>query len=158
MKLSKYEALGDFLRKQPFQEVPMTFSEVERVTGVKLPPKAQHHRAWWSNNPSNNVMTKIWLDAGFRTERVDMAARKLVFKRASKSRDAGMADAQRQYQASAADWKGTSHPLFGCMKGTFTIEPGWDLTKPAMDPEEIDEMEANLERTADRIEKGMRRK
>ncbi len=29
----------------------MTFSEIEKVTGVKLPPKAQHHRAWWSNNP-----------------------------------------------------------------------------------------------------------
>jgi hypothetical protein len=41
------------------------------------------------------------------------------------------------------------------MKGTFTIEPGWDLTKPALDEEELEEMEANLERTADLIAEGL---
>src|ERR1700744_5837808 len=28
------------------------------------------------------------------------------------------------------------HPAFGALKGTFIIEPGWDLARPAMDPEE----------------------
>jgi hypothetical protein len=42
------------------------------------------------------------------------------------------------------------------MKGTFTIEPGWDLTKPALDAEELAEMEANLERTADLIADGLK--
>ncbi|MEA2936481.1 MAG: hypothetical protein QOD74_3127, partial [Variibacter sp.] len=63
----------------------MTFAEIERITGSKLPPKAQHQRAWWSNNPSNNVMTKVWLEAGYETERVDMAGRKLVFRRVGKA-------------------------------------------------------------------------
>jgi len=56
--MEKYALLGDFLRRQRALEVTLTFDEIERITGVKLPPKAQHHRAWWSNNPSNNVMTK----------------------------------------------------------------------------------------------------
>ena len=65
--MGKYESLGTFLREQRAQEVLLTFNEIEKITGVKLPPKAQHHRAWWSNNPSNNVMTKVWLEAGFET-------------------------------------------------------------------------------------------
>jgi len=55
--------------------VPVTFEEIERITGTALPPKSQHSRAWWSNNPSNNVMTKIWLDAGFETAQVDISGR-----------------------------------------------------------------------------------
>ena len=41
------------------------------------------------------------------------------------------------------------------MKGTFTIEPGLDLTRPVLDPDELAEWEANLDRTADMIEEGM---
>src|SRR5579862_5398405 len=65
--MSKYAGLGTYLRRQAGPDVPMTFSEIETVTGTKLPPKAQHSRTWWSNNASNNVMTKIWLDAGFES-------------------------------------------------------------------------------------------
>src|SRR6185369_17740644 len=82
--MGKYEPLGQFLRKQRTQEVPLTFREIEKITGAKLPPKAQHHRAWWSNNPDNNVMTKVWLEAGFESAQVDMEARKLVFRRVAK--------------------------------------------------------------------------
>ena len=83
--MGKYEPLGQFLRTQRTSEVPLTFREIERITGVKLPPKAQHHRAWWSNNPNNNVMTKVWLDAGFESAQVDMEGRKLVFRRVAKA-------------------------------------------------------------------------
>src|SRR5437763_10248483 len=87
--MGKYEPLGQFLRDQRTSEVPLTFREIEKITGVKLPPKAQHHRAWWSNNPSNNVMTKVWLNAGFESAQVDMAARKLVFRRVVPANEAG---------------------------------------------------------------------
>ncbi len=156
--MSKYDNLGNYLRKQGYGEVPMTFGEIEKIVGSKLPPSAYRHRPWWSNNPSNSVMTRVWLDAGYRTERVDMAAKKLVFKRAGLSQHgAGMAGTERRYQPSdpGSDKKVGRHPLIGSMKGTFTIEPGWDITKPAMDPEELDEMEVNTEKTADRIEKGL---
>ena len=64
--MSKYSRLGEFLRSQRTKEVPMTFAEIERVTGARLPANSPQYPAWWSNNPSNNVMTKIWLAAGFR--------------------------------------------------------------------------------------------
>ena len=79
--MSKYAALGEYLKRQRGDLVPMTFAEIERVTGVKLPASANKHRPWWSNNPDNSVMTKVWLDAGYESEQVDMAKRKLVFQR-----------------------------------------------------------------------------
>ena len=78
---SKYDPLGDYLASRQTAEVPMSFAEIEKVIGAALPPKAVDHPAWWSNNTSNNTMTKVWLDAGFRTERVNISARKLVFRR-----------------------------------------------------------------------------
>ena len=126
--MGKYEPLGQFLRNQRTREVPLTFREIEKITGVKLPPKAQHHRAWWSNNPSNNVMTKVWLEAGYKSAQVDMGARKLVFRRVGKPH-AG-ADAQ-------PTMKGDRHPIFGALKDITRLVPGVDLTEPA-DPEWAD--------------------
>src|ERR1043165_10102137 len=87
--MGKYEPLGQFLRKQRTQEVPLTFREIEKITGVKLPPKAQHHRAWWSNNPDNNVMTKVWLAAGLESAQGDMEGRKPGFRRVAKEPEPG---------------------------------------------------------------------
>ncbi len=115
------------MRKQRFALVPMTFEEIERVTGVELPPKAQHHRAWWSNNPSNNVMTKVWLDAGYQTEQVDMVARKLVFRRVqtpSRPEPEGPGKPDQNGPRKR-------HPLFGILKELTQIVPGTDLTEPA---------------------------
>jgi hypothetical protein len=81
--MGKYAALESFLAERGWSEVPMTFDDIERVVGNPLPPRASKHRAWWSNSPTNNVMTQAWLNAGYKTERVDMANRKLTFVRAS---------------------------------------------------------------------------
>jgi hypothetical protein len=125
--MGKYEPLGTFLRNQRVQEVPLTFNEIEKITGAKLPPKAQHHRAWWSNNSSNNVMTKVWLEAGYESTRVDMSARKLVFRRVGKA-------SATAAKASLPAKKGERHPLFGALKDVTFIPPGVDLTEPA-DPD-----------------------
>ena len=150
--MSKYDALGEYLSRQAGPEVPMTFAEIERVIGAKLPRSAFDHRAWWSNNAANSVMTKAWINAGFRSSRVDMDKRKLVFERARVSR--GMAEEAKMFAMDGTPTMQDKHPLIGCMKGTFTIEPGWDLTKPALDPEELAEWEAGLDRKADMISGG----
>jgi hypothetical protein len=120
--MGKYEPLADFLRKQRVDQIELSFAEIERVVGFKLPRSSQEHRAWWSNNPSNSVMTKAWLAAGFESEQVDMEGRKLIFRRVRKpgpvATPAGPA----------------RHPLIGALKGTIWIAIGVDLAKPA-DPE-----------------------
>ena len=44
------------------------------------------------------------------------------------------------------------------MKGTFTVDPDWDLTNPVFDEDEMAEWEASLERKAKLIAEGLRRK
>ncbi|MEA2928114.1 MAG: hypothetical protein QOG38_542 [Hyphomicrobiales bacterium] len=127
--MGKYEPLGQFLRNQRTREVPLTFREIEKITGVKLPPKAQHHRAWWSNNPDNNVMTKVWLAAGFESAQVDMEGRKLVFRRVTKAVEPASGFAEPAAKPYAT--KDGRHPLRGAFKGMIRIAPGVDLAEPA---------------------------
>jgi hypothetical protein len=110
--MGKYEPLGEFLRGQRVDRLPMTFSEIERIVRSKLPP-SKRHRAWWSNNPNNNVMTRQWLDAGYETESVDIASEKLVFRK--------LTPTSRPRER---------HPIFGCMKGMLTLADGFDPTAP----------------------------
>lgn len=134
--MSKYALLGRYLRDQAGEKVPMTFSQIERVLGARLPASALRHRAWWSNNPENNVATREWLNAGYETAQVDIEGKRLVFQRVGPARIA---------EPLAPAWAGPrdtmtvsdapkNHPLFGALKGTVRIPPGVDLTEPA-DPE-----------------------
>ena len=59
----------------------MTFDDLEEVIGSKLPPSASTHRAWFSNNPTSNPMTRAWLAAGYRSADVDLTKHKLVFRK-----------------------------------------------------------------------------
>ena len=131
--MSKYGALGAYLTQQRRDVVPMSFAEIEKITGIKLPPSAHRHRPWWSNNPDNSVMTKVWLEAGFVSEQVDMPARKLVFRRIRRPHAA--------HQAAQSAGEKPFHPAYGAMKGLIRIMPGTDLTQPA-DPQWADRLDA----------------
>jgi hypothetical protein len=122
--MSKYAPIGDFLRKQRTDLVPLTFGKIEDLIGGKLPRSARYS-AWWSNNPTNNVMTKVWLAAGFRSEQVDIAGRRVVFRRVDPPTNSAPQD---------KDAPKRFHPLFGALKGLIRVAPGVDLTEPA-DPE-----------------------
>ena len=77
--MARYDKLKHFLSNAKGADVDMTFAQIEGVLGRALPPSAFVHRAWWSNNPDNNVMTKAWLAAGYQTVDVDMGARTVTF-------------------------------------------------------------------------------
>ena len=81
MTKSRYAPLTTHLRKSGRAEIPMSFDAIEAVIGFKLPPRAPMHRAWFSNNPTNNPMTRAWLAAGYKSENVDMTNRTLVFRK-----------------------------------------------------------------------------
>ena len=153
--MTKYARLGAFLRQQSKDLVPMSFKEIEEVVGTRL-PKSQNHQAWWSNSTSNNVMTQVWLDAGYRTEQVDVAARKLAFRRTAQPAASGLQEDSAMFRASEPSKPafppppGTRlahHPAFGVLKGMVTIEPGYDIA--SSDPEIVAEWEEAIERKAD---------
>ena len=119
----RYQPLTAHLRGQRGDRVRMTFADIEKVIGETLPASASDYRAWWSNNPSNNEMTRAWLEAGFRSEQVDMSGRTVVFRRTPSEQ------ATEQKPEAGSENK---LALFGCLKGTV-VATG-DLTEPA-DPE-----------------------
>ena len=78
-------------------------------------------------------MTRAWLAAGYKTEQVDIEARKLVFHRdfavrkQAAPRPGGFAE-----EAPAKPPKDTGrHPIFGALKDVTWIAPGIDLAEPA---------------------------
>ncbi|MGQ0483867.1 MAG: DUF7662 domain-containing protein [Hyphomicrobiales bacterium] len=81
--MNKYQPLTEHLRRQSASQYPIKFNDIENIIGGELPPSAFKHRAWWSNNPSNSVMTKAWLEAGWISSNVDLEEKKLVFRRVS---------------------------------------------------------------------------
>ncbi len=125
--MTKYEPLGEFLSKTNYKRVPMTFENIEKLIHDVLPPSARKHRAWWSNNPSNSVITFAWLNAGYKTANVDMADEKVTFiKREDRvSPKERLADPLKRVGR---------HPAWGALKGTTIVAEGVDLTQPA-DPD-----------------------
>ncbi len=130
--MSKYTPLREHLDAQPHDHIPMSFTEIEQLLGFSLPASKQYP-AWWSNNPSNNPMTREWLDAGFETENVNTPAGQLVFRRVERPLS-GSKGGGTSSGSGDNGHKPERKSVFGCMKGTLTIAPGYDITQPA-DPD-----------------------
>ncbi len=139
--MSKYEPLKSYLQSRHPREIRMSFAEIEAVIGDKLPEKSKAHRAWWSNNPSNSVMTKAWLAAGYRSALVDVAGEKVTFVPSNHQSGFGEKEQAPFDTAKPASRGGTRpsqkpvrHPAFGVWKGKVTLLPDYDYTRPA-DPD-----------------------
>ena len=119
--MSKYDALTLYLKGCPGSQIPMTFAEIEQVIGKSL-PASRKYNAWWSNNPTNNVMTKAWLAAGYRTEQVDPVRERVVFVRDSRIENKAVSPPQEK--------KNGRHPGWGALQGTTKWASNLDLTEP----------------------------
>jgi hypothetical protein len=112
--MSKYEPLPQFLSASSTSTRTLTFQQIERVLGFKLPKSAYEHEAWWSNNATGHSHAKTWLSAGWRTQDVDIEGRKVTFHRTASERPQSF----------------SKRDPWGCMADTITIFPGTDLTAP----------------------------
>lgn len=114
--MGKYEALPQFLSSRRGSQIRIDFSEIEAILGFSLPQSAYRYEAWWSNNETGHSHARSWLQAGWRTEGVDLANRKVTFARVPSTGENGR--------------RAKKLNPYGCMKGTVTIYPGTDLTAP----------------------------
>mgnify|MGYP001556937758 CR=1 FL=1 len=124
--MGKYDPLGTWLGRLTDAEAPMTFRQIEALIDAPLPPAARRHRAWWSNNPDNSVITRAWRAAGFRASQVDMTGETLVFRRDPDAVGATPAP-RRGPQAEVLD------RIRARLAGTVRTPYGVDLTEPTGD-------------------------
>jgi hypothetical protein len=92
----------------------VTFHEIEAWAGAALPRSAYAHRAWWSNNFSNDTnVLKPWELAGFSASDVDMQMRSLFLRLKAE----GAIPLPR-------------HPLRSVLKGTLRLRVRHDRLEP----------------------------
>ncbi len=117
--MSKYEPLRQFLDQSDQTRVTLTFAKVEQILGVKLPPSAYNHQAWWANNPEGHSHSRAWIEAGWRTENLNVSA--------------GKVDFARQVSESQVDRPASEKVLdpWGALAGTVTIHDPVALTTPS---------------------------
>ena len=84
--MAKYGPLRRHLESLPGDEWRATFSEIEAVLGASLPPSARNHQAWWSNDShGSHSHARAWLEAGWKTARLNLEAETVEFHRESDS-------------------------------------------------------------------------
>lgn len=118
--MSKYEPLGEHLRRSGSETIRLAFKEVERIVGFKLPGSAYRHSAWWSNNPTGHSHARAWVSAGWSTEQVDTSGEVLVFRRKASPDPVGGPHAADELMPKC----------FGALRGTVRFAADFDPIHP----------------------------
>ena len=80
--MGKYEPLAARLSEERGNVWVSTFDELEAVLGFSLPPSARDHREWWGNQRGGgHSQAKGWQEAGWQVWKVDLAAKRVEFRR-----------------------------------------------------------------------------
>ena len=77
-KGDKFIALTAYLEKCGKDEIKMSFSEIERIIGFRLPDSAYAYPAQWSNSESHSLAFG-WLNAGYLTRQVNIPEQTVEF-------------------------------------------------------------------------------
>lgn len=122
--MSKYESLHSHLASLSEPVWRAGFAEVEVVLGFALPRSAYAYPAWWSNDATGHSHSLAWLEAGWKTEQVDISGQRVTFRK-SEGRVAP-ADAGRKARLKL----GGGETLHGAIPGVIQMVSGTDLTRP----------------------------
>jgi hypothetical protein len=78
--MSKYAPLSARLAAHPDPIWRASFGELETALGFALPKAARTNRGWWKEGAGAHA--RVWTDAGWAAEAVDLAAGHVTFRRA----------------------------------------------------------------------------
>ncbi len=80
--MGKYEPLAAHLGQTGTDSLVATFAELEEILGFPLPPSAHRYREWWANQRGGgHSQAKGWQDAGWKVWEVDLASKRVEFRR-----------------------------------------------------------------------------
>ncbi|MBI4923583.1 MAG: hypothetical protein HY834_17725 [Devosia nanyangense] len=148
---TKYHPLFEHLLYSGHGQSTMTFAEIESVIEARLPPSARTRAEWWSNSPSGHSQARAWMRAGYSTSKVDLEAGEVTFTLGgwpdgyvkpnfiNRQREAvapGLGERAQTLLEPAEGGSQQDHPLFGVWEGRVTLVPGFDYTKPALEPDD----------------------
>ena len=80
--MSKYDPLKMHLIQSPERVVTLSFAQIERILNTDLPQSAFRYNAWWANEiEGTHTHSNSWMDAGYRTEKVNLNSTTVTFKK-----------------------------------------------------------------------------
>jgi hypothetical protein len=83
LSMSKYYGLEQHLRESQKQTEILSYEEIERILGFKLPPSAHNFREWWANG--GHSQANSWLDAGWEVSSVALG-KSITFRKMSETK------------------------------------------------------------------------
>lgn len=80
--MSKYQPLGEHLKKNNKSEVMLTFFQIEKIINDSLPKSAFNLVEWWANDSKIHVQSrKGWLVFGYRMKSIDLKKKIVIFEK-----------------------------------------------------------------------------
>lgn len=79
--MSKYDPITRHLSAQQTPRLRLSFSDIERILGFKLPQSARKYPAWWANDATPGRQSASWPSASWMAEEVDIPGEKVGFRR-----------------------------------------------------------------------------
>ena len=77
--MSKYDPLFNYLKTLGKQSITLTFSDIEKILGCKLPPSAREYDVWWDNSHTQAVSG--WWGAGYTVAQLNRYDETVTFVR-----------------------------------------------------------------------------
>src|SRR6266446_4220198 len=155
----KYVALRTHLEKKARElrdsgevDLKMKFKQIEDL-GVRLPPSAYNHRAWWANNQNNSLSAlvretaeKPWQRAKFETAYVDKKRGELTFRYFGSFSPEGRArqaereaEKKRAHELRIQQWRLQRRAAANAAPADSALSPGLaDITRPYSVPEKVE--------------------
>lgn len=79
--MNKYEPLKLYFSSLKLSTIRLTFKDLEKILGCKLPPSAYKYSAWWQ--PNGHSHTYSWCDCNFKVDSVDLVNQIVFYKKES---------------------------------------------------------------------------
>ena len=82
--MSKYSPLSEHLKNRTklngYTNWKVSFQEIEKIVGFKLPNSAYEHAPWWANSKGGHSQSASWQDIGWLTTELDLENEMVTFK------------------------------------------------------------------------------